>query len=105
MGVVALVLGLLSVWMLWIVHNFLDRGGWFGLLVGLVLDEFILASGLFALVLLTWAIFAPAWLSRAFTAAYHKLTGTIALVGLLFGAAILILLLVIPVLLQLGILQ
>jgi hypothetical protein len=104
-GVAALVLGLLSAWMLWIVHKFLDGGGWLDLIVGLVLDEWTLAVGLFALVLLIWAIFTPAWLSRALTAAYKKLTWAMALVGLLFGAATLILLLVVPVLVQLGMLQ
>jgi hypothetical protein len=105
MGVAALVIGLLSGWMFWIVHNFLDRDAWLGLLAGLVLDEWVLASGLFALVLMIWAIFAPAWLSRVLVAAYHKLGLMIALVGLLFVAASLILLLVVPALLQLGILQ
>ncbi len=98
MGVAALVLGLLCGWMLWIVHNSLDGGRWFDLIVGLVLGELILAVGLFALVLLTWAIFAPTWLSRALTTAHHKLAGAIV-------ATLLILIFVIPILELLGILR
>jgi hypothetical protein len=105
LGVVALPLGLLGGWMFWIVHTFLNGGGWLDLIVGVVLDEFILAVVLFALVLLRGAVFAPHWLSRAFTAAYQNLTWAIALVGILFGAAALIVFVVGPMLVRLGIVE
>jgi hypothetical protein len=105
LAVIALPFGLLSAWMLWVVHRFLDRKGWFDLIVAVVLDEFILAVGLFALTLLIGAIFAPSWLARAFTAVSRKLVRMTTLVVLLFGAAFVIVMFVLPVLVRLGVLR
>jgi hypothetical protein len=105
MAVAAIGLGALSAWMFWIVNTFLDGGGWFDLIVGLVLDDLILAVGLFAVVLLIWAIFTPAWLSRLLASSQKKLHRAIALIGILFGVSLMILLLVFPVLVQLGIMR
>ena len=103
-GVFAVVLGLLAVWMFYIIRMTLDGDGWFDLIVGLVLRELTIAVGLLASLLLLWAISAPDWVSRVYTAAYRKLVWALALVGLLFGAAILFLV-VGPVLVFLGILR
>lgn len=105
MGIVALVLGVMAAWMSWIVHKFLDGGGWYDLIVGLILDELILAVGLFAFVLLIRAIFAPAWLDRILVAAGHKLVWAILLVGTLFGLAAFILLFIGPILLHFGVVR
>ncbi len=90
--------------MFYIIRMTLDGDGWFDLIVGVVLREFTIAVGLLASLLLLWAIFAPDWLSRVYMAAYRKLVLALALVGLLFGAAILFLV-VGPVLVFLGILR
>jgi hypothetical protein len=105
LAAIALPLGLLSAWMLWVVHRFLDGKGWFDLIVAVVLDEFILAVGLFALTLLIGAIFAPTWLSRAFTAVSRKLVWATTVIAILFGLAFLIVMFVLPVLARLGILR
>ncbi len=68
MGCVAIVFGLLAFWIGWIVSNCLDGRGWFDLVVGLVLDEVVLAVGLLSLTLLIWALFAPPKISRIFDA-------------------------------------
>ena len=87
-GCLSIVFGLFAGWMLWIVHNFLDRRGWFDWIVGQILDEIILAVAVFAIVLLIWAVFAPPWIPRLLAAAYRNLTKAIMLVVvLLFGSA------------------
>jgi hypothetical protein len=93
LGVTALALGLFAVWMAWIVHRFLDGRGWFDLIVGLILDELILTIGLFALLLLVWAMFAPAWLTRLLSTAYQKVSWVVAFVAFLFGAGLLLVIL------------
>lgn len=103
MGVAGILIGLLAAWMTWIINKFLDGNTWGDLIVRLILDEFTYAAALFGLMLLVWALFTPAWLSRALRAARHKLQRTIALVAILFGAATLILLFVVPLLVWLGI--
>jgi len=65
-GCLAVLFGLLAFWIAWIVATFLHGGGWFELVVGLVLDEVILAVGLLAAALLIWALFVPARMSRVF---------------------------------------
>jgi hypothetical protein len=105
LGVVALSLAFMPAWWFWFVHKWWVRRGWLDLIVGVIFDEFFVAVGLFALVLLIWAIFTPAWLAHLLTAAYRKLLWAIVLVGLLFCSATLILFLVVPVLLWLGIVQ
>jgi hypothetical protein len=105
MGVAGVFIGLLAAWMMWIVNKFLDGNTWGDLIVRLILDELTLTAALFGLMLLVWALFAPAWLSRALQASRHKLQRTIALVVILFGAATLILLFVVPVLVWLGIVE
>jgi hypothetical protein len=103
-GMFAVVLGLLAVWMFYIIRISLDGDGWFDLIVGFVLRELIIALGLFATLLLLWAIFAPGWISRVYAAACRKLVLALAFVGLLFGSAILFLVMG-PVLVFLGILR
>ncbi len=105
MGVVGIFIGLLAAWMMWIINKFLDGNTWGDLIVRLILDELALAAALFGLMLLVWALFAPAWLSRALRAARHKLQRPIALVAILFGAATLILLFAVPGLAWLGIVE
>jgi hypothetical protein len=105
LAVVALPFGLLSAWMVWIVHRFLDGKGWFDVIVGAVLNEFILAVGLFALILLVGAVFAPTWLARAFAAVTRKLVRVTTLVILLLVGVFLIVMFVQPVLVRLGVLQ
>jgi hypothetical protein len=105
LAVVALVLGLLGAWMFWITRIFLWGGGWYDLIVGLFLDELILAVELFPLLMLIRAIFNPVWVGRVIEASSHKLVWAITGVGCLFGAAIFIFVLVIPILFQMGILD
>jgi uncharacterized membrane protein len=98
MGVAAVALIMLSVWMLWIDHKYAKGGGPFELIVAVVIGELTLSIGLFASVLLIWAMFAPAWLSRVLQAAHDKLAWAIVATGV-------ILTLVIPALALLRILQ
>ncbi len=105
LAVIAFPFALLCAWMLWIVHKYLDGKGWFDLIVGIVLNEFILAVGLFALILLIEAIFAPTWLSRAFEAVCQKVIWATGALVLLFGVAFLLVLFVLPILIRLGILR
>ncbi len=104
MGVFAVALGLLALWMWYIIRMSLDGDSWFDLIVGLILRELAVAVGLFAALLLLWATFAPEWIARVYVAACRKLFLALALVGLLFGSAILFLV-VGPLLVFLGILR
>jgi hypothetical protein len=105
LALVALPFGLLAAWMFWIVHKFLVGPGWIDRIVGAVLDEFILAVGLFTVTLLIGAMFAPAWLSRAISTAYWKLVSSITVVSVLFGTVLLIVIIVLPILVGLGLLK
>lgn len=96
MAVGAIAIGVLSAWMFWIVHTFLDGRGWFDLIVGHILEEVIFTADAFAVLLLIWALFAPNWLTRILNAAYHKLAHTIAWLGLLFAASVFLLTVVLP---------
>jgi hypothetical protein len=104
LAVVALPFGLLSGWMFWIVHNFANGRDWFDLIVRVILDEFILAIGLFALTLLLGAVFAPGWLARVFDAVAAKLVFATMMIVILFVAVFCIVMFVAPVLMWLGIL-
>ena len=75
--------------MLRIVNQFVDGNGWYDLIVRFVLDDLILAVGLFAIALLIWAVFAPPGLPRMLASAQHKLTWGVAVFWLLIGAAVL----------------
>jgi hypothetical protein len=90
LAVGALALGVMGVWMFWIERNALDGNGWFDWIVGLILDELILALVVFACLLLVWALFRPARLGRLLTGAQHELTRRIQLLGIVFGAAVVI---------------
>lgn len=104
-GVVSIPFGILSAWMFWMVHKFLNGHGWFDLIVGTVLDTFVLMVGLFSLTLLVGAIFGPRWLPEAFEAILNNMVLAIAGVGLLIGSAFLIVVFVVPVLIQMGYLR
>lgn len=83
MGLVAAFVGLLSAWMLWIVHKFAGGDDWFSLIVTLILDELALTGLLFSAVALIWACFAPARLGRILGAALGKLALVASWVGYL----------------------
>ncbi|MDP5022752.1 MAG: branched-chain amino acid ABC transporter permease, partial [Burkholderiaceae bacterium] len=51
MGCVSIVFGVPAVWLYWMVRTFLDGDTWYDFIVRSILDELILALGLFALVL------------------------------------------------------
>lgn len=102
MAVGALAIGALSAWMLWMVNKLLDGNTLYDWVVGLVLDEVILAAGFFAVLLFVWALFTPAWLTRLINAAYHKLTRSLAWLGILFAASVLFMILVLPLVLKLA---
>jgi hypothetical protein len=105
MGVVGIIFGLIAAWMAWFLNKFLNGNGWFEWIVGWVLYDLALAIGLFSLVQLIGAIFAPRWLTRAFELASHKLIWAIGGFWLLMGAATIGLLIVVPILLWLGVVQ
>ncbi|MCR4415584.1 MAG: hypothetical protein NUV77_24495 [Thermoguttaceae bacterium] len=79
---------MIAAWLFWLVHRSLDGQAWFDGIVRTVLDEFILSVALFAVALLIWATWKPAWLTRVLSAAHKKLVWAVALMGLFFGAAL-----------------
>lgn len=103
-GAIAIAILLVDKLIISIYFDFMQGNGWYELIVGAVVLELIVAVGLYGWVLLIWAVFAPAWLSRLFTAAYRKLTWALAFVCLLFGAAILFVM-VAPILIFLGMIR
>ncbi|MGC1274090.1 MAG: hypothetical protein WBC44_10315 [Planctomycetaceae bacterium] len=82
----SIALGVLSFWILWIVHTFLQWQGWGARLVGLFLHELVLSVVAFATLLLIWAACMPNWVPRVLEAAYRKLSRIVlAFFVLLFG--------------------
>lgn len=85
----ALILGLLGTWIYWAAHRF-EQGPPGGLRwVYLIVDEFVYAIWLFAVLLLVRAIFAPAWLDRLLRFAYKHLRDVILLIGVLVFLSVL----------------
>lgn len=64
MGCVSIVFGVPAVWLYWMVRTFLDGDTWYDFIVRSILDELILALGLFALVLIFAGFFPYPWLTR-----------------------------------------
>ena len=72
------------------VHKFANEDNWFDFIVRLVLDEMVVAMGLFAVVLLIRAVFAPAWLTALVNwAAAHAAQVVLGVFAVLFGSLIL----------------
>jgi hypothetical protein len=90
MAVFAVPFGLIAAWMAWILTEYLHGDGWVEVIARCVLGEFILAVGLFALVLLAVAL-APPRLSDSLQAAGRKVVHRITLMTALFGATLTVL--------------
>ncbi len=88
LGLAAIILGAVAAWMFWLVNRFLGGGGWYDWIVGLFLDELILALALFSVVNLVWALFRPAWMGHLLVRVYKNLGHAIVWFWIFFGSVI-----------------
>jgi hypothetical protein len=92
LGCASVFLGAIAAWMIWFVHKFLDGAGWVEFLIRTLLDELAFSIGLFAIVILIWALFTPEWIRRSLTAATERIMlAVIVFFALLLGVPVVLL--------------
>lgn len=103
MGCLAIIFGIPAVWLYWMARTFVDGDTWYDFIVRSILDELILALGLFAIVMVVAGFFPYPRLTRIVNWAMEHMAMTVLVVFWGMVGSLLLFIVVFAVLDTLGI--